>query len=808
MFSDVPPEAGSSIPTAVFPAATFPHDLDVQAAFRELLDQNQDAVVLAEAETPDLAAFRVAYANPACAAWGLDRPSCGLTPAQALTVFQPALADPALQARVKARLAAGSPVRGEPLTGEQEGQPRYALLDISPLLTSSLSSTPRRWLVTLRDITEQRQAEEKLRRVEAKADIAGGDQAVLRTLIDSMPDQLYVKDRQGRYLLDNEAHRRIRNLRPGETMGKTVWDFFPPALARLYEADDRSVLRTGQPVLSREEPTVDSEGRRLWLATTKTPLIGEGGEIVGLVGVSRDITDLKRAAALLKESADKYRLLFQANPQPMWVYDIKTLAFLAVNDTAISRYGYSRDEFLAMTLADIHPREDLPSLMQELTHIPADMQVSSPRRHVCQDGAELWVEICSQPLVFNDRAARIVAANNITERRRVQAESEQLLAQTKHLLTAAIERADRDPLTGLLNHRAFHKRLEQEAENARRSGQPLAVAMMDLDNFKFFNDGYGHSIGDDVLRQVTRALSAACRPGDTLARYGGDEFALLLPGLAAEGAVRLADRLVASLGGVGYRPPGYDTVIPLTLSIGIAVFPDDGPERLDTLAAADARLIRVKTGGIRHGELTERLRAQLPCSLSDFSMLNALVTAVDAKDRYTRRHSEDVMTYSFQIAQELGLDEKTQRQVLLAALLHDVGKIGVPDQILRKPGRLSAEEHEAIKQHPMMGSIIVGAVPGFEGALDAIRHHHERWDGQGYPFGLGGDTIPLMARIMAVADAFSAMTTDRPYRKGMDLRRALCILEEGAGTQWDPACIAAFLTARKLDSFDGWLEEA
>jgi len=671
MFSDVPPEAGSSIPTAVFPAATFPHDLDVQAAFRELLDQNQDAVVLAEAETPDLAAFRVAYANPACAAWGLDRPSCGLTPAQALTVFQPALADPALQARVKARLAAGSPVRGEPLTGEQEGQPRYALLDISPLLTSSLSSTPRRWLVTL-----------------------------------------------------------------------------------------------------------------------------------------RDITDLKRAAASLKESADKYRLLFQANPQPMWVYDIKTLAFLAVNDTAISRYGYSRDEFLAMTLADIHPREDLPSLMQELTHIPADMQVSSPRRHVCQDGAELWVEICSQPLVFNDRAARIVAANNITERRRVQAESEQLLAQTKHLLTAAIERADRDPLTGLLNHRAFHKRLEQEAEDARRSGQPLAVAMMDLDNFKFFNDGYGHSIGDDVLRQVTRALSAACRPGDTLARYGGDEFALLLPGLAAEGAVRLADRLVASLGGVGYRPPGYDTVIPLTLSIGIAVFPDDGPERLDTLAAADARLIRVKTGGIRHGELTERLRAQLPCSLSDFSMLNALVTAVDAKDRYTRRHSEDVMTYSFQIAQELGLDEKTQRQVLLAALLHDVGKIGVPDQILRKPGRLSAEEHEAIKQHPMMGSIIVGAVPGFEGALDAIRHHHERWDGQGYPFGLGGDTIPLMARIMAVADAFSAMTTDRPYRKGMDLRRALCILEEGAGTQWDPACIAAFLTARKLDSFDGWLEEA
>ena len=381
-----------------------------------------------------------------------------------------------------------------------------------------------------------------------------------------------------------------------------------------------------------------------------------------------------------------------------------------------------------------------------------------------------------------------------------------LLAQTERLLTEAVERADRDPLTGLLNHRAFHKRLEQEAEAACRSGRPLAVAMMDVDNFRFFNDGYGHSVGDDLLRQISSALGAACRPGDTLARYGGDEFALLLPGLGAEGAVRLADRLVASLAGAGYRPAGYDAVIPLTLSIGIAVFPDDGPKRLDTLAAADARLARVKSGGTGRGNLTERLRALFPCSPSDFSMLNALVTAVDAKDRYTRRHSEDVMAYSLQIAQEMGVGEKEQGAMLLAALLHDVGKIGVPDHILRKPGRLTEEEFEAIKQHPMMGAIIIGAVPGFEAALDAVRHHHERWDGQGYPFGLVGEGTPFPARIMAVADAFSAMTTDRPYHKGMEAGRALQILEEGAGTQWDPACVAAFAASCRKQ--DGLLGEA
>ncbi len=670
MFSGAIPETISPHSPPRHSATDIPSAPAVQAGLLEtLLTQSRDAALVVEAPSSELTALRIVYANPACLYLGLDGSVRGLTFDQALAVFRDALADSALVGRVRSCLTAGLPLRGEALVGEYQGQPRHALLDLSPLPApaSTPLSAPPLWLITVRDV--------------APTDSILADPTLLRTLIDTLPDQIHVKDRQGRYLLDNEAHRRGRNLRPGETVGKTVEDFFPPPLARLYEADDRSVLHTGRAIRDREEPTLDQDGRRRWVSTTRTPLIGAGGEVVGLIGVSRDITD------------------------------------------------------------------------------------------------------------------QMLATESLT--------------QTKHLLTEAVARADRDPLTGLLNHRAFHKRLEQEAEAARRSGLPLAIAMMDLDNFRFFNDGYGHSIGDDLLRQVSGALSAACRPGDTLARYGGDEFALLLPGLGAEGAVRLADRLVASLSGVGYRPPGYDAAIPLTLSIGIAMFPDDGPGRLDTLAAADARLARVKTGGYGRGDLADRLRAHLPCSQADFSMLNALVTAVDAKDRYTRRHSEDVMAYSFQIAQELGLDEKEQRRTLLAALLHDVGKIGVPDSILRKPGKLTGEEYEAIKQHPMMGSIIVGAMPGFEGTLDAIRHHHERWDGLGYPFGLVGAKIPQVARIMAVADAFSAMTTDRPYRKGMDARRALCILQEGAGSQWDPECIAAFAAVRhKLDDLDGWLGEA
>ena len=176
-------------------------------------------------------------------------------------------------------------------------------------------------------------------------------------------------------------------------------------------------------------------------------------------------------------------------------------------------------------------------------------------------------------------------------------------------------------------------------------------------------------------------------------------------------------------------------------------------------------------------------------------MLDALVTSVDNKDRYTRRHSEDVMRYALQIARELGLGEAVQQTIQVAALLHDVGKIGVPDRILRKPGMLTDEEYEAIKQHPMMGAAIVGAVAGFEETLDAIRHHHERWDGGGYPGRLGGEETPLVARLMAVADAYSAMTMDRPYRKGRRPEEALAVLTDGAGCQWDPECVAAFQRA-------------
>ena len=271
-------------------------------------------------------------------------------------------------------------------------------------------------------------------------------------------------------------------------------------------------------------------------------------------------------------------------------------------------------------------------------------------------------------------------------------------------------------------------------------------------------------------------------------------------GLTARGEIEA--RLRADLGGLTFRPDGQETVIPVTVSLGVALLSPLSLDRHEALQAADERLRRAKTGGDVETE-ADQVRTQAAATATGFPMLDALVAAVDNKDRYTRKHSEDVMTYSLMIARELGLDEQARHTAAVAALVHDVGKIGVPDAILRKPGKLTDAEFKSIQQHPQMGAAVVGAVSGLEETLDAVRHHHERWDGAGYPLGLREAETPLSARLMAVADAFSAMTTDRPYRQGMDRGEALSLLAAGAGSQWDPTCVKAFLRACNDDAATG-----
>ncbi len=361
---------------------------------------------------------------------------------------------------------------------------------------------------------------------------------------------------------------------------------------------------------------------------------------------------------------------------------------------------------------------------------------------------------------------------------------------------AALDAADHDPVTDLLNHRAIHQRLDAELVSARSEERPLSLVMMDMNNFKLFNDTYGHPVGDEVLRTVARVLQSVCGPEAALGRYGGDEFLVLLPQHNCETATAVCRRVRQQLANQGFVPPGETRTIPIDLSFGIASCPDDGHNRHELLTLADVNLYTAKRSeaGIVGTTAMQRTHRLLGTEDS-FNVLDTLVTSVDNKDAYTRRHSEDVTEYGLWIAEELGLSDETMRVIRIGGLLHDIGKIGVPDEILRKPGRLTPEEYEVLKRHPRLGALIVGAIPGMEEIVDAVRSHHERWDGGGYPDGTEGKATPMIGRLMAVADAFSAITTDRPYRRGADFGTALAEIRANIGTQFDPVMAHAFLRA-------------
>jgi len=361
--------------------------------------------------------------------------------------------------------------------------------------------------------------------------------------------------------------------------------------------------------------------------------------------------------------------------------------------------------------------------------------------------------------------------------------------------------ARHDSLTGLLNHGEFQETLARELEGAQRRQEALSVTMLDLDGFKAVNDEYGHAEGDRVLRMVADTIRTACGPHDTAARIGGDEFALILPGRGSAEAETLAlqvEREILAFGvGTG-------------ISWGVAEWPKAGPSQSLLLFNADRALYETKvarrsladrkagvprldpaTGGPGLGAIAHRR-----------GLTAALARAVDAKDSYTRSHCETVAEFCAAIGDELGFDPQRVLKLRLAGLLHDVGKIGIADAILQKPDRLTDEEFEVMKTHASLGHSILYAAELFDEARWVL-HHHERVDAGGYPDGLGGDEVPLESRIIFVADAFEAMTSDRPYHRGQPESEALGELRRHAGTQFDGQCVGAL--ARVLRRHPQWL---
>ena len=397
-----------------------------------------------------------------------------------------------------------------------------------------------------------------------------------------------------------------------------------------------------------------------------------------------------------------------------------------------------------------------------------------------------------------------------------------------HLLEQTNKYANTDTLTSLYNHRGFQEILAKELAKAEATSTALSVVMFDVNNISKINRELGHAKGDEVIKIIADKVKQNIKNTDSAGRYGGDEIAVVMPDTDTRDAKYLAEYITYCLSCCF-----VDDVGPVKVSVGIATYPDCAKDQEKLLVLAEQAMFISQAKGYKEGmsaivssqdfnfwddvavnsfaeilakrhfenginfedELVKKINnAEIINHNNLMEMITSLAGAIDAKDPYTKGHSTSVSRYSEALARAINLPEADVERIKIGAMLHDVGKIGIPENVLKKPGKLDDNEWEIMKQHPTIGAEkVLAPNETLREFIPIVKYHHERLDGKGYPEGLKGEEIPLEARIVSVADAYHALVSDKPYRKGMPIEKACSILQEGAGVQWDSDLVRQFI---------------
>ena len=663
-----------------------------------------------------------------------------------------------------------------------------------------------------------------LRAVSADSPLRVADTELLSLLVDSAPVGAAVLDKDLRYAWVNEVLSEMNGVTQAEHLGRRPRE----VLGRLGEELEgvlERVMRGDSSLLNHRFSGRRPGASGYWMGSY-FPLRDGTGAVVGAGAIVTDVTAYERGRSRERHFLTGLVRVAQAvasrdDPREVLAAVAKeAAAVLALDGAVVARFrpeGVSLEGRWGIVAEIGTAGEVLPAATTPLTERvrstgrPQRMTSESPdalgfRTRVAAPimvGGVLWgaVKAGTPQLVDlpSDAELRLARFAELVGMAVTNAETQRRL----------IEEASRDPLTDLANRRAFQERLETEAQRALRHGGSFSLVLLDIDEFKAVNDTHGHDVGDQVLIETARRLSEEVRREDLLARVGGEEFAWILPDIGGIDAFLAADRARQLIADAAFEQVGR-----VTISAGIANFTEAGD--IETLyRQADRALYEAKRRGrnraLVHAEIGDGTRPDLLASdvqkarraeqAHALPALRALARAIDAKNPATFQHSERVAHLAQKLAQRLGWSRARALALRDAALLHDVGKVGIPEQLLFKSGPLTPDEYEQIKTHAQLSSQLAREVVSPEQA-EWILHHHERWDGSGYPAGLAGDKIPDGAQLLALADAWDAMTVARPYAQPLSPTEALSECVAAAGRQFAPEVVDALRDLQHEDADD------
>jgi diguanylate cyclase (GGDEF)-like protein/PAS domain S-box-containing protein len=695
-----------------------------------------------------------------------------------------------------------------------------------------------------RDSTERKQMQEQLRASEQR----------FRALIEKSSDAIVLLDMTGMLLYASPSTTRLLGYTPDELVGRSAFELIHPEDAGTIAHALAALVQEPGKGPKAEFRARHQNGSWRWFEGIGTNLLADPN-VGAIVGNFRDITEHKRAGERQRLLNEASNVLVSSLDHQITLQEVAQLIVPALADYCRIALVDEQHQIKAITVHHIDPEKialvrelydhykdrvhathgvqkilhtGKPEListisgdvLESVQHSPELLHIISALGLQSYMGVPLLARgktigaitfssvqphrsYTPEDLSFAQELARRIAL--VLENARLHQEAQAELAERKQaeerqrvLQERILALATTDPVTELPNHRALLARLDQELERARRYDRVCSLLFLDLDHFKALNDGYGHAAGDAVLGEFASLIRAQLRRMDTVGRWGGEEFVAILPELRADEALALAEEVRAAVAAHTFSVGGG---LHLTCSIGMASCPTHAQEREGLLSAADHAMYGAK----RFGRNQVRA-AHDPAVLALFieshpeqgreeaalvGMVEALVTLVEARDYSTGRHSQQVADLVLQLALALGLLPAEAQMIALASRLHDVGKVAVPDAVLQKPTRLTEEEWELMRTHPLVGADVVSHIPALRPLAPVIRAHHERWDGQGYPDHLKGEAIPLGARILTVVDAYVAMTVDRPYQHACVPAAALAELRRCAGSQFDPRVVEA-----------------